>query len=150
MKKMFSLLVTLILTVSAASMLSGCSIAQPQPREDPVAKLSVAEVKNLYEKAGQYPKNYEEIIKNYLNDVLFDPYSAHVDIMQPRFGYIETGYKHEVKYGWVGVVFINAKNRMGAYTGRKSHGYCIHNGTLTAFEDYNTPKEFPQYSAPVK
>lgn len=89
--------------------------------------------------AGAYPENYEQIIKDHLKEVLFDPDSLKdfsidgkpVKIIlssgYPAFDLQKGQEVYEVKYVW-----YNAKNRMGGYTGKQAHIYQIRHGKVVA------------------
>lgn len=80
---------------------------------------------------GPYPTQYEQIVKDYMDDVLFDPYSAHyVFHGEPTHQYRSGRLLEDDAYGWGGTVSINAKNRYGGYVGSKLHDYIIHYGKL--------------------
>lgn len=65
---------------------------------------------------------------------LFDPYSAqyHFDGV-PEKKYVARPFGMSTKYGWGGIVLINAKNRMGGYTGATPFIYIIRYGKLDVF-----------------
>lgn len=67
---------------------------------------------------GPYPSNYEEIIKNYYSQILFDPYSAHFRFLQPKKVGWSDGGRHYFGYAVCGG--INAKNRFGGYVGEQA------------------------------
>lgn len=83
---------------------------------------------------GSYPSNFEEIVKEYYDRVLFDPYSAHYKVLgEPFRGYyvpptLFLDYKEYV--GYVVPVRINAKNRYGAYVGAEEKGLIIRNNEV--------------------
>ena len=84
----------------------------------------------LAQEAGSYPYNYQTLVKQYLEDKLFDPYTAYYKFESPSV----SNYKN---YGaWVGKVMINAKNRMGGYTGYASYWYIIVNGNVLGVTEY--------------
>lgn len=77
------------------------------------------------EGAGPYPNNYKEVMKSYIKQTFFDPYSLRdVQISYPTpgvFGMLQ-GY-------WV-CLQCNAKNRMGGYTGLSRNAYLIDNSRV--------------------
>lgn len=80
---------------------------------------------------GTYPENYEAIVRGYMNNLLFDPYSAQFNFQgTPSQQYKPAGLLADEAYGWGGVVYINAKNRFGAYVGGKPYYYIIRYGNL--------------------
>lgn len=67
------------------------------------------------------PTQYKEKIHAYYKEVLFDPFSAKVEIGEPGPGwYGSTGallVKRNINYAWLVRARVNAKNRLGAYVG---------------------------------
>ena len=82
---------------------------------------------------GSYPANYKEISTQYISNVLIDPYSAvFSDWKGPSTGWYRD-YKGTF-FGYRVCVFVNAKNRMGGYAGRKLHYLIINNDRVTVHE----------------
>lgn len=80
---------------------------------------------------GDYPKNYQEIITNWLATVLVDAPSAKIEWVSPpkpatlpdkKSGKQLAGYLVEFK--------VNSRNRFGAFTGMQKHGALIRDGTV--------------------
>ena len=80
---------------------------------------------------GDYPKNYQEIITNWLATVLADAPSAQIEWVSPpkptalpdkKSGKRLVGYLVEFK--------VNSRNRFGAYTGMQKHGALIRDGNV--------------------
>jgi len=88
---------------------------------------------------GQYPENIEGIVKNYINQSFFDPYSVRdLRIEKPKQSwYRPAGFREQPIYGYETRVYCNAKNRMGGYTGLKKTFCFIRNGRVIAFGDEN-------------
>ena len=83
---------------------------------------------------GAYPDNYQQLIKEYFEVRLFDPYSAKYKFSEPIKGYTRKapvigGGVHE--FGYVVIVWVNAKNRMGGYVGLKRYSMFIKNGQVS-------------------
>ena len=77
------------------------------------------------QQAGQYPSNYRDVIKAYMNNTYYDPYSLRdVSISAPEPRNV-VGYK-----GWVVCVQANAKNRLGGYTGLETTAYMLSQGAV--------------------
>jgi hypothetical protein len=82
---------------------------------------------------GPFPDNYEEIVRNYFNKSLFDPYSAHIKVEAPHKGYCK---KAPIagggldKFGYIVVARVNAKNKYGAYVGENAYRLLIKNGEV--------------------
>jgi len=80
---------------------------------------------------GLYPDNYETIVKSYLQEILFDPYSVKYNVItQPVKAYSRQapilGGKPD-QYGWYSKVCFNAKNRMGGYSGNTCYKLLLKN-----------------------
>lgn len=86
---------------------------------------------------GVYPDNYQEIATAYILKGLIDPYSAVFSGWQgPSKGWISDSSK--VYFGYEVCVSVNAKNRMGGYSGSKLHYFLIKNDTFVhEGGDYN-------------
>jgi len=65
------------------------------------------------------PNNYKNIIKNRLDNRLFDPMSAVYQFEMPSKGYVKGNifYGTSLTFGWKVCGKINAKNRLGGYVG---------------------------------
>jgi len=78
---------------------------------------------------GSYPEDYQEIVKAYYSQSLYDPYSAHYRwIKGPYRGYFSLFGKFE--FGYIVHVALNAKNRMGGYVGEQKEVLLIKNGKV--------------------
>lgn len=84
---------------------------------------------------GEYPNNYEEIVKTYIGSMLKDPYSAHITFDGPPSAKFMSRILQPTVYGFGGIVTVNAKNSFGAYTGAKRYAYIIHNGRVVVLEE---------------
>jgi len=110
MKKEIYLLLTLLLFV-------GCT-----PSELQVKKIKNADY-------GNYPKDYESLVKKHYEYVLFDPESVrYKSITKPKKAYLKdapiSGGNPKL-FGYFVNVCMNAKNRMGGYTGNKCENLFI-------------------------
>lgn len=88
-------------------MVTGCAISQ-----DEIARADF----------GSFPSDYAVRIKAYYEATLFDPYSAHYDTGTPYKAAVHRDWIHGGGwiYGYAVDTSVNAKNRYGAYVGRKS------------------------------
>lgn len=77
---------------------------------------------------GEYPQNYEKIIKGYFNPKLRDPESAKYRITQPSMGWHKS--ISGAKFGYRSTVYINGKNAYGGYTGEMGWDILIRNGNV--------------------
>ena len=87
---------------------------------------------------GSYPSNYQKIVSEYMDKALIDPTSPlYSDWIGPSRGYI---YDFTGSYfGYRVCVNINAKNRMGGYTGRKLHLFVINNSKVINWQGGYNP-----------
>lgn len=109
MKK--NIFISLVLTFT----LFGCAIP---PTQQEIASADY----------GLYPKDYEEIIKSYMNNILKDPMSAQYTFLgAPQIAWTAYGGK---KFGYGTCVRINAKNSFGGYTGNQLSYFLIRNGSV--------------------
>lgn len=69
--------------------------------------------------------DYQSVIRNYFEKVLFDPYSAHYNFGNPQtYWFKEPPLLGGRLYaGYMVFVGVNAKNRMGGYVGMKEYGF---------------------------
>jgi hypothetical protein len=73
---------------------------------------------------GPYPKNYKEIVWNWMQGVLVDADSAKIDWQgDPKPA--DLGKDGQHLYGWLVEFNVNSRNRFGTYTGKQSHGALI-------------------------
>lgn len=81
---------------------------------------------------GAKPKNVKQCITHLFDEILFDPASAQIK----KISKIEKGYlfdskdTKEIFYGWTGSCLVNAKNRMGGYTGFSQLEFIIYNDKI--------------------
>ncbi len=92
----------------------GCSCTKPMPK--------------FYYGSAIEQNDAEKTVINYLQRVLYDPYSARL-----RFGNVYQGYFQttpttgcKVYYGYVLNVGVNAKNRYGGYVGEKLYTFVFY------------------------
>lgn len=118
MKKKTIIILTLLIVIV---LISGCGLKSPSPQD----------LANAY--YGPFPDNYENIVKTFMQTQLFDPFTAVYNFegsptkaWQNNFG--------NIFYGYGGIVGINAKNRLGGYTGFKRHIYIIKYGQVIHFQ----------------
>lgn len=113
----------IIITVTLALSVAGC--AKPPT----TAEMATWDY-------GPYPSNYEEIVKDSMLTILFDPYSAQYHFQSsPSQRWFARPFGQPTEYGWGGIVLVNAKNRMGGYVGAKPYAYLIRNGRLVVLEE---------------
>ncbi len=82
---------------------------------------------------GSYPENYEEIVKNYYENVAKDPESLKFrSITKPQ----QRGLGNRIDgmtYGYFVCAEVNGKNSFGGYTGFSRDGLLIRNGSVVTF-----------------
>ena len=80
---------------------------------------------------GEFPKNYQEIITQWLNATLVDAPSAYVEwISQPKAGSLPEKKGGNPLFGYVVEIKVNSRNRFGAYTGMQKHSVLIKDGKV--------------------
>lgn len=78
---------------------------------------------------GQYPANYKEIVMEWLNQQLLDAAGAKIDwTSEPTPA--DLGKNGQHLYGYIVTFSVNARNRLGAYTGKQKHGALIKDGKV--------------------
>src|SRR6185437_3532050 len=75
---------------------------------------------------------YQNAIKSYMHELLFDPYTAHYRFVgEPQRGYAYlSGKKKPPVFGYLVQVEINAKNLKGRYMGEQPYRFFIKNETI--------------------
>ena len=80
---------------------------------------------------GEYPKNYQEIITNWLETKLVDPPSAQIEwTSAPKPADLPEKKGGKPLYGYLVEFKVNSRNRFGAYTGKQKHGALIRDGQV--------------------
>jgi hypothetical protein len=106
-------LALLLIILSAAAHLTGC-VKRPTPQDS----------EGIF--WGPAPLDYEERIKDFMSQSLFDPYSAQYECGKPcKAGTIVSPFNNKHDFGWLVQCRINAKNRFGGYTGKQNYGFYI-------------------------
>ena len=100
--------------------LAGCAT---MPTQKEIAKLDYGAPITI---------DYEKPIKQYFSNVLFDPYSAVYEFGTPReYWFEDIPLAGGTMYaGYLVPVAINAKNRMGGYTGKENYGVIFKNNEI--------------------
>lgn len=77
--------------------------------------------------------DYQKSIKQYFDEILFDPYSAVYEFSEPQqYWFKEAPLLGGKLYaGYLVYVTVNAKNRMGGYTGKEKYGFLFKNNSLS-------------------
>ncbi len=80
---------------------------------------------------GEYPDNYENIVKGYMQTTLKDPESARYRFIKPPVKYYTTAKsRNDIQYCWAVFVGINSKNSYGGYAGESLFRIYIKNGIV--------------------
>jgi hypothetical protein len=80
---------------------------------------------------GEFPKNYQEIITQWLNATLVDAPSAYVEwISPPKAGSLPLKKGADPISGYLVDIKVNSRNRFGAYTGMQKHTVLIKDGKV--------------------
>ncbi len=92
---------------------AGCAT---MPTQQEIANLNYGEPITI---------DYQIVIKDYFEKVLFDPYSAHYDFGNPHTFWMREPplYGGGLYAGYMVIVGVNAKNRMGGYVGMQEYGF---------------------------
>ena len=107
-----------ILALAVASLVSGCAIG-PTPQQGANADY------------GNYPENYEQVVRAYYDQILKDPESVRYrGFTQPVKYWVKAGWGAQPIYGYLTCVTLNAKNAYGAYVGYSTDGLIIYNGRV--------------------
>ena len=86
---------------------------------------------------GEYPKNYQEIITNWLKTVLTDAPSAQIEwLTAPRPGSLPEKRNGKALFGYLVEFKLNSRNQFGAYTGMQKHTVLIHDGQVIKATGY--------------
>jgi hypothetical protein len=80
---------------------------------------------------GAYPKNYQEIITNWLATVLVDAPSAQIQwLTQPKAGSMPEKKNGKALFGYLVEFKVNSRNQFGTYTGMQKHTALIRDGQV--------------------
>jgi len=80
---------------------------------------------------GDYPKNYREIVTNWLATVLVDAPSAQIEwVGAPKPTALPDKKSGKQLFGYLVEFKVNSRNRFGAYTGMQKHGALIRDGQV--------------------
>ena len=115
-----------IITTCVCFLLPGCVSA---PTKEELANADY----------GECPIRYETIIKAKMEGILFDPESARYQFEPPQKSYAyvfenENSPFGKVVYGWQVKTLINAKNRLGGYTGFQLYTFLFRGDNLITWE----------------
>ncbi|MCG2739114.1 MAG: hypothetical protein L6300_02615 [Syntrophaceae bacterium] len=105
--------ITFIISGLLILLVAGCATI---PTQQEIANLNYGEPITI---------DYQSVIKDYFEKVLFDPYSAHYDFGNPRTFWMKEPplYGGGLYAGYMVIVGVNARNRMGGYVGMQEYGF---------------------------
>ena len=113
---------------SLALLLAACAL--PKPLEVSMRTIRSADY-------GPYPRNYERLIRNHLNQTLLDADSAKIRITTPPRKVLRLsnqGVQGSGRAGWdafyLACADVNAKNAYGGYTGWQTKMFRFKNNTI--------------------
>jgi hypothetical protein len=80
---------------------------------------------------GEFPKNYQEIVTQWLNSTLVDAPSAQVEwVAAPQPGSLPEKKGGKALFGYLVEIKVNSRNRFGTYTGMQKHTVLIRDGRV--------------------
>ena len=78
---------------------------------------------------GEFPKNYQEIVNQWLGTTLVDAPSAKVEwVTGPKAGSLPEKKGGKEIFGYLVEIKVNSRNRFGTYTGFQKHTVLIRDG----------------------
>ena len=110
----------ILIILMAGVLLSGCAT---MPTREQIANIDYGSPISI---------DYEQAIKQYCSNVLFDPYSAVYEFSSPQQYWLKEAplMGGRLLSGYIVFVNINAKNRMGGYTGTKRWGFLFRDNSI--------------------
>lgn len=112
-------------TLIGLSLMAGCAAQATTASDRPVAET----VDTANADYGQYPSNFEELVKQWGAANLKDPDSArYTRISKPRKEYLVANLKPA--FGYSVCATINAKNSYGGYSGNQTYWFMIRDGKI--------------------
>ena len=80
---------------------------------------------------GEYPRNYQEIVTNWLATTLADPASANIEwVGAPKPSDLLDKKSKKRLVGYLVEFKVNSRNRFGAYTGMQKKSVLIRDGKV--------------------
>lgn len=80
---------------------------------------------------GEAPKNYQEVVTQWLNTTLVDAPSAKVEwVSAPKPGSLPEKKGGKALFGYLVEIKVNSRNRFGTYTGFQKHSVLIRDGRV--------------------
>ena len=93
---------------------------------------SPSNVRMMYANYGERPNEAraKKTITNYLESSLIDPDSLRLKCAEPQKGWAREASSRPPRFGWIIYCEVNAKNRLGGYTGAKPDIYLFNGNNL--------------------
>ncbi len=111
----------IMIVIAAACALSACETPRPSPEETAAIDY------------GPPPQHWQEEIRSYLGLRLIDPKSAIVDFRnEPKKMYQRGIALDPAQAGWAVCVWVNDKNREGAFDGFRPMTFFVRNEKIVA------------------
>ena len=112
---------TIALLLLMACAMPGAFAAEP-------TEIEVVADPRIY---GDFPKNYQEIITQWLNRALVDAPSAQIEwVGTPTAGTLPEKKNGKALFGYLVEIKVNSRNRFGTYTGMQKHTILIRDGQV--------------------
>lgn len=87
---------------------------------------------------GGFPSDYQQIIKDFMQTRLKDPYSAQYRFdREPHKSYVSASTRERTIFCYRESVHINAKNSYGGYTGEHDYSFYIRDGEVIDYIDFS-------------
>lgn len=123
------------------------SCAEPPPPNPTPSYLQKPSVSPAQLAAAEYgpPPTRDQMIRGMKavgNASLVDPYSAVYSLhgAKPAKAWADLNFRKNPRFGWLFIGYINAKNRMGGYTGQKPYFFLWSNGSCHAITFSHSPR----------
>ena len=117
----------ILAAMKALALLLFFALACPILRAAETTEVEIVADPRVY---GEYPRDYQAIVTNWLQVRLIDPASARIEWSgQPRPADLP-GPKGKRLYGYLVEVKVNSRNRFGTYTGLQKKALLIRDGVV--------------------
>jgi hypothetical protein len=121
-------LLCLFAFASSALMPGQTPTPAPTPVPTQTPEIEITADPRVY---GEYPKNFQEIITNWLATVLVDPASANIQwVSTPTAATVPDKKTKKRLSGYLVEFKVNSRNRFGAYTGMQKKSVLIRDGQV--------------------
>lgn len=122
-----------LIGLSLSIVMAGCAAQATTASDRPVAET----VDTANADYGQYPSNFEALVKQWASANLKDPDSVrYTRISKPRKEYMVANLKPA--FGYSVCATINAKNSYGGYTGNQTYWLMIRGGKIERVQNIDS------------